>query len=340
MNTLELVATVAARQCQLVTLWQLRLCGLSERAIQTRIACHGWSRASGSVIALPGPWDAVRHLTLAVLNYSHPHDAELRVQEAAEVCQDRIDALVAAAMTAGQLVCGRSALWLHGIAGAPEKHWIRLPVKSGARPQPRTIVRYGPSTGVISWVQGLPVVDVEQAFMDVSGNADGMTRLELHHDLTQLAAKADALRRTSPEVMRQRESLAPRFVGAPLYRSVVADLLGELAHSATEKKARRIVAEVLVRYGLTLHPRPYTVESNGIKVGEADLAIVACRLDFEVDGPHHLLPAQRDKDVVRDRLMRRAGWEVERFSTRVIDLTPKVFAAHVDECVRARLRGK
>lgn len=219
-------------------------------------------------------------------------------------------------------------------------HWLRFPVKSGARPQANTIVRYGPYTGTASWVHGLPVVDVEQSFMDIAGNADGMSRVELHHDLTGLAAKADALRRTTPARMAERGRSAPRFVGAPMYRGVVDDLLGGLSHSATEKKARKIVAEVLVRYGLVLHPRPYSVERNGKKIGEADLAIVEWCLDFEIDGPHHLLPAQRDKDVTRDRLMRRAGWEVERFSTRLIDLTPKVFAAQVDECVRARLRGR
>lgn len=340
MHGLQLAASVAVRQHLLITVWQLRLCGLSDTAIEPRIAHHGWTRASGSVIALPGPWDALRHLALAVLTYSHPHGGELRAQDASQDTPERADAIAFAALSAGQLVCGRSALWLHGIAGPPPMHWIRLPVKCGARPKARTIVRYGRSTGTTSWVHGLPVVDVEQSFMDVSGNADGMSRLELHHDLAQLAAKADALRLTTPVRMAERGSSAPRFIGGPMYRAVVADLLGELSHSATEKKARRIVAEVLLRYGIVLHPRPYTVEANGIKVGEADLAIIECCLDIEVDGPHHLLPAQRDKDIRRDRLMRRAGWEVERFSTRLIDLSPKVFAAQVDECVRARLRGK
>ncbi|HVM20967.1 MAG TPA: hypothetical protein VM307_13495 [Egibacteraceae bacterium] len=35
--------------------------------------------------------------------------------------------------------------------------------------------------------------------------------------------------------------------------------------------------------------------------------------------------------------MRRAGWEVERFGTELIDLDPQKFAAEVAECVRARL---
>lgn len=339
MRSDELAAAVAARQHMLITLWQLRLCGFSDRAVEARTTGHGWSRAAASVIALPGRWDALRHLALAVLTYSHPHGAELRAHDALEEAGSWADALATAALTGGQLVCGRSALWLHGIAPAPRKHWVRLPVKSGARPAGQTIVRYGAATGTTSWFEGLPAVDVEQCFMDISGNAEGLSRLELHHDMTQLAAKADALRRTTPGQMALRGRTAPRFVGGPMYRGVVADLLGELSHSATEKKARRIVTEVLVRYGLKLYPRPYAVEMNGTKIGEADLAILEFRLDFEVDGPHHLLPAQRDKDVARDRRMRRAGWEVERFSTRMIDLSPRVFAAQVDECVRARLRG-
>jgi very-short-patch-repair endonuclease len=62
--------------------------------------------------------------------------------------------------------------------------------------------------------------------------------------------------------------------------------------------------------------------------------VVAIRLDVEVDGPHHLLAAQREKDHVRDRKVRRARWTVERFSTEMIDLRPTVFEAQVTDIVK------
>lgn len=159
----------------------------------------------------------------------------------------------------------------------------------------------------------------------------------LHHDLTTLLCNADARRVLTLDALQQRIDTARRFVGVRALRHAIADLRGELSHSGTERRARKIVAAVLAKYGLTLHHQPYPVDLNGRRIGEADLAVTALRLDIEIDGPHHLFAAQREKDQLRDRWMRRAGWEVERFTTKLIDLSPKTFAARVDECVRFRL---
>ncbi len=72
-------------------------------------------------------------------------------------------------------------------------------------------------------------------------------------------------------------------------------------------------------------------------VGEADIAIVPLRLDIEVDGPHHRFLEQRQKDDERDRLMRRAQWEVERFPDSLVNHRPRVFVARVREAVEARM---
>ncbi len=104
------------KQHLLITTWQLRSLSLSDRAIADRIKRHGWARPSRGVLALPGLVTAVRGLAAVVLAYSSPQGAELRIEEAIARGLSQVDAIVYAAMAAGQLVCGRSALWLHGIA--------------------------------------------------------------------------------------------------------------------------------------------------------------------------------------------------------------------------------
>lgn len=184
---------------------------------------------------------------------------------------------------------------------------------------------------------GLPVVDVEQAFIDAAAGDGELTAVQLHHRLTRLIATADAKRATTLDRLDGRIQELGRFVGRPALLRAIRDLRGELSHSATEAKARHIVAKVLAKYAFVLHPRPYAVNLGTRTVGEADLAILPLCLDIEIDGPHHLMPAQSAKDQVRDRWMRRAGWDVERFSTELVDLSPVTFAAQVEECVRFRL---
>ena len=332
----RLAAAVAERQQLVVAVWQLVLLGISEAAIADRVRSHGWRRLGTGVVAMPGTITPIRRTAAALLAYSRPTGAAQRVEEAVGRSGDIVTAVVAAAMGSGAVVCGRSAWWLHGISGPPQQHWIRLPAKSGHAARGGVRLRYGPFTGSLAVVQGLPVVDVVQALKDVAGDSN-VRRLPLHHALTRGIATADALRLTTLDGIDDRLATDPRFVGAPALAAAVADLRGELSHSATERVARRIATDVAARHGHTVHPRPYGISTGTRTVAEADLAIVDIKLDLEIDGPHHLLPIQREQDQVRDRRARRAGWEVERFSTELVDLHPAKFAAAVDECVRSRL---
>lgn len=148
-----------------------------------------------------------------------------------------------------------------------------------------------------------------------------------------MISTADARRLTTVRRVAARLEAAGPVDGCRRLRRVLADLDGELSHSATEAKARRLVEEVLARHGLALHPRPLAITLDGRRVGEADLPVLALRLDLEIDGPHHDLPEQRGADRRRDRLIRRAGWNVERFPAAMVDLDPCGFARAVDELV-------
>ncbi|HVM20966.1 MAG TPA: hypothetical protein VM307_13490, partial [Egibacteraceae bacterium] len=295
MRAWDVAAAIAAKQHLLITAWQLRSLALSDRAIHARVKQQGWERACRGVLGLPGPVTPLRRLASVVLAHACPQGAELRIEEAIARGLSHADAAVDAAMAAGQLVCGRSALWLHGIGACPKKSWIRLPRRASVTINTAEVaVRYGPATGRTVWLNGLPVVDVEQAFMDVAGCPDGLTRLRLHHDLTKLIATAIARRLTMLDKLDQRMAAAPRFVGAPALRRAIQDLKGELTHSATEKKARRVVTQIARKHGLELHPAPFAVSLNGEIVGEADLPVLSITLDIEIDGPHHLLPHQQE----------------------------------------------
>ncbi len=332
------VAAVAKRQHQLITRWQLRLLDVSDRVVADRVASREWARVAPGVIALGGTMPHLRRLAATVLSMAAPEGAALRVEEAVEGGASRVEAIVFAAVSVAPRVCGRSALWLHGLAPAPAKHWLRVPRKAaGSFARDGIVVRYGAPTGEVCWLEGLPAVDVAQALMDVAGAREHPSALWLHHDLVKLIATAHARRSLTLESLHDRVAGAGRFVGAPLLRRVLADLRGELVHSGTERKARRLVAQVLERHRLQLHPAPFLVVAGRERIGEADLAVLALCLDFEVDGPHHLLPEQQAEDRKRDRKMRRAGWEVERFPTNLIDLSPQRFVAQVEECVQDRL---
>jgi hypothetical protein len=334
-NKWEKVGAVATRQHQCIARWQLRCLDVSDTEIAERVRRHGWTRKGNGVIAVPGEDTLYRTLAIAVLAYSRPANAAARVQERLTARESLVDAVVEAALGAGQFITADSALWLHGVGRKPSTHTLRLAHKTSVAARKGVALRLGAVTGTPTRVHGLPVVDVEQAVVDVAGD-DARAGLELHHHLTKMIATADRKRLTTLDALGRRVD-AGRFLGKPALRRALADLRGELSHSATEAKARATVARVLAKYGLALEPRPHAIKVAGQTVGEADLAVVAITLDIEIDGPHHLLPEQVRADQRRDRRVRRASWEVERFSTELVDLRPVTFAAQVDECVRFRL---
>ena len=335
MNSGSRAAALAELQHLVVTTWQLELLGLSRKVI-IRLATQGrWRRWSPGVYLLPGPITPLRKAAAAVLGYGRPVHALRRLVDYQHEHQrlSLVQAVSAIALHSGNVVCGRSAAWLHGLDKAPNQSWIRVRTHCGQAPRKNVRLCHGTYAGRACWIEGLPVVDVEQALMDVAGMTDD-TPKQRHHRLTKLIATADALRKSNVDAIEQRIAREGNFRGRAALLRACLDLRGELSHSDTEADARKIVARVLKRFGLHLEPRPYPVELNGRIVGEADLAVLKILFDIEVDGPHHLLPVQRAEDDARDRLVRRARWHVERFPTELIDLSPDIFEARVIETVK------
>jgi len=180
-------------------------------------------------------------------------------------------------------------------------------------------------------VAGLPVIDAVSAVLDCAGAHDEV--VAIHHELTGMLVGGHALRKVTPEQVRARVEAVGAFRGRGRLEAALRDVEGELSHSDAERSARHIARRVLGRRGHALHPRPFPVLLDERVVGEADLACVPLRLDIEVDGPHHRLPGQQERDRRRDSLVRQASWTVERFPTEMIERNPRRFEQRVSEAV-------
>lgn len=335
MSGWDLAHAVAELQHFIIAPWQLRLMGIRHRTQLDGAMKYGWRCSHFDMIALPGEMSQIRRLAAAILAYSRPRSGPARVAALEEAGVERPVAIARAALEAGQSACGPSAAWMHEAAEFSAEHWIRLPGRSGHIKRQGVQLRYG-APAVIQWKQGLPVGDPNQTIADLAACADGKFAAE-HDRLCRQIAKADRLRLTSPKLLRDWLDAAGPIDGAALLGSALDAVEGRLNHSEPEGLARELVTEVLRPYGLTLHPRPYEVWHQGHCIAEADLAVVELRYDIEVDGPHHLLPAQIDADQVRDRRLRQARWTVDRFSTAMIETRPREVAAAVDATVRQLL---
>ena len=318
--------------------WQLVILNVSKHAVFDRVRVQRWSHPYRGVVAMPGEDTRERQLAAAVLAFSRAPGGRTRMMKAIEEGHSQAEALVRAALRCGQSICGPPALWLHGVGEWSGSPWLRLPRGGGSATRSGISIRHGAPSGEIQWVRGLPVVDIEQAILDIPGCNRASTATGIHYLLTRAISTAHARRLTSPNRVAQRLEELGNIYGANPVRAALDDLAGEMTHSGREHRAREIVEPIVRRYGLTLHPQPMTVLLEGVRVGEADLPIVEIRLDIEVDGPHHRLPAQVAADQDRDRRMRRADWEVERFSTELLDTSPRQFGAKVDEAIRSRLQ--
>ncbi|MGI9017809.1 MAG: DUF559 domain-containing protein [Euzebya sp.] len=126
------------------------------------------------------------------------------------------------------------------------------------------------------------------------------------------------------------------FPGSARLRRVLRDFDGEATHSRRERVLRR----ELRKLGVVLHPEPLDItDESGLTVGQADIAILDVRLDVEVDGPHHLIPAQQFADRKRDRGLKVLDWDVVRFLIYEIDEDPVRVAREIADLVN-RLRER
>lgn len=341
MEPWEYAAGVLERQHNWITTWQFEAIGLSRRMLAHRVRHQAWPRYCRGVTGLPGPISPQRRAAAVVLAYGRPTAGASRIQIGDKDPHDPdsyISAVVDAALKAGHAFSGRTGAWWHGFGPQPKQHELWLPHQSGRVLRDGVRLRYGGEcAGEIQFVCGLPTFDPAGCIVETARTPIG-TRDERVDELIWQLARADSLRLTTLDDVEERFHGLDSCCGREILEIALDKARGRLSHSKPEDKARLLAAEALEPLGLRVEPRPHEIYLAGRLVAEADLAVVAIRLDLEVDGPHHRFVDQQRKDQERDRLVRRATWEVERFPDELVKYRPKLFMARVREAAEARLQ--
>lgn len=341
MQVWEMVGAVAAAQFGLVARWQLRLLGVSPATIQERLDQHGWRVVHRGVYALPGtPDSALRRAAAALLAYSQGSKALDRIRALRTAGATPVEALVGAAFGPWAVLTGPTAAYLRGLLTAEPDEVHVMASDDGSRTKCPGVRRSAPGFCGADWdlVDRLPVAVPDRLVADIAALGGGKGG---EAALARLIATVDAKRAGSVDTIVKAAKARGAFKGKALLLRVCASLCGGLSHSATESRARGWVTEIAARYGLTVAPRPHAIKVNGRIIAEADIAVLEIRYDVEVDGPHHLLPAQVARDKRRDREAGRAHWTTDRFPVDEIDADPRAFAAAVEQRIRqlqARIR--
>lgn len=339
MEPWEYAAGVLERQHSLITTWQFEAVGLSRRMLAHRVRHQAWPRYYRGVTGLPGPDSPDRRLAAIVLAYGRPTAGASRIEIGDKDLQDPqsyITAVVDAVLKAGQALSGRTGACRHGFGPQPKQHELWLPHQSGRVLRDGVRLRYGGDrAGEIQFISGLPTLDPAGCIIETARTPIG-TRDERVDELIWQLARAHARRLITLDAVEERLHQLNSCCGGEILQLALDKARGRLSHSKAEDTGRLLAAKALEPLGLRVEPQPHAIYLSGHRVAEADIAVVAIRLDLEVDGPHHRFVDQQREDQERDRLVRRATWEVERFPDDLVKHRPKLFMARVREAAEAR----
>lgn len=206
-----------------------------------------------------------------------------------------------------------------------------------ASPVQGSVCAYGGDpAGTVQMVNGLPTLDPVGCVFETARTPIGTLDQRVDEVIWQMA-RANSRRLLTLDDVEQRLGKLGSCSGLEVMERAIDEARGTLSHSRAEGRGRELVEEALAPLGLVPEPHPFAVMHGGRRIAEADIAVVCIRLDYEVDGPHHRFIDQQMKDQKRDRLLRRAAWEVERFSDELVKHHPKIFIARVREAAEARM---
>lgn len=178
----------------------------------------------------------------------------------------------------------------------------------------------------ITTVSRLPTAGVNWCVMDAARDLDD-------DQLARVIARVIAKRATSLKSLIKAGHRRGRWNGARRFRRVTSEMGRGFTHSREERYARGLLRTA----GMTPHPQPFPFRApDGRIVAEGDIVFTDELLDIEVDGPHHLLPEQQQKDRRRDRELGVLGVAVARFLTYEIRRAPERFVADVQRLRASR----
>lgn len=113
----------------------------------------------------------------------------------------------------------------------------------------------------------------------------------------------------------------------------------ELADGRAESLPESELRVLLTEGGYAVTPQVRIVDANGSVVARADLAVDGYKVAIEYDGEWHALREQLERDRVRLRRLRDAGWEIVHVTARDLAGDPSAVCDAVRRaCLRAARR--
>jgi hypothetical protein len=231
------------------------------------------------------------------------------------------------------LYAGDRAWFSHGTAarlrGIDPRHtdyrtWITVPfdVVRSQRPGVK-ITRSRRIAGFVSTAHGFPTLNDARTIVDLARLVDAaVLRRVLYDVVNRQVVTVDA-------VLAAAEDFGGR-TGIAMLRQV-ADEFNSDFESGLEMEADLAFR----REGLDLEPQ-VEVWDGPLLVARLDFALEKIKLGIEIDGAaSHSTPEARRHDKLRDRALRRRGWQVERFTTEDVRRNPGAMVRHIRAIVES-----
>jgi hypothetical protein len=228
---------------------------------------------------------------------------------------------------AGLLYAGERAWFSHSTAArlrgidpqlADPRSWITVPMGVVRSSQPGlAIARSRRITGFTDMAHGFPTLNDARTIVDLARIVNDVTMTRILYDVVSRGVV------TIDSVLAAAEDFGGR-VGIAMLRRVATGFTPEL-ESGLEFEAD----VVFQRAGIDLEPQ-YEVREGPLLIARLDFADPAVMVGIEIDGHRfHSTQAASRYDRQRDRMLRRRGWQIERFTTEDVRRTPNSMVQHV-----------
>jgi hypothetical protein len=292
------LAQTATRQFGVFTRQQAYDAGLSRRQVTARLASKQWlPMHPGVLIAATSPRTSAAHAVGALL------------------------------------YAGDRAWFSHATAArvrgidprsSDSRTWITLPFELTRSHRPDVkITRSRRITGFTSTAHGFPTMNDERTVVDLARLIDAAAMRRVLYDVVHRKVV------TIDAVLGAAEDFGGR-AGIAMLRQV-ADEFDPAFESGLEMEADLAFRS----QGIVLEPQ-IEVWDGPVLIARLDFALESIRLGIEIDGAaSHSTPEARRYDRMRDRALRRQGWQIERFTTEDVRRNPGAMVRHIQAIVQS-----
>lgn len=283
------LATVAARQRQLVTLDDIAQAGGSRQNAHNRVIAGRYVRVERSVLLANGAPRSWETRLLATLLAAPPESLT------SHLAGGRRYGLPGCASAGIEITTPRGRRFRRRGVRAHESRDLHLA-------QPRVL-------------DGIPVTGPARTLLDLAGVVGDRLLLRMieHARRTSLVTWTDLAEVLATHARRGRPGIRQ------LRRAVLANAHRE---EVTDTDMELLVLSLLREAGLPEPVVHHEVRDGDRFVAEIDLAYPPQKLALECDGDIHLRPEVRERDLVRQNDLVLLGWNVLRFSHKRVATRP------------------